>query len=124
MGGKVMKYTKKILIIVTSIILIFICFLSSMINVYASSGSIITDLYSSTNTYEYKYIESSNGKYKFYNKEGTEIEENINYNNETRYDFSKPTGNNVDEGDASITVLTHGLGSSEKDWSNNGNAFA
>lgn len=37
-----------------------------MINVYATSGSSITGLYNSTNTYEYKYIESSNGMYKYY----------------------------------------------------------
>ena len=120
-----MKYTKKILIIVTSIILIFICFLSSIINVYATSDSSITDLYNSTNTYEYKYIESSNGKHYVYNEdEGKEIEIDINYNNETRYNFSKYTGIDVEEGDASVTILTHGLGSTASDWSNNGNTFA
>ena len=115
---------RKILIIIILCVLLFICSFCSIYNVYAADDENITELYNITNTYQYKYIESSYGKHIVYNEDEEEIEEEIDYNNDTRYDFTKPTGIEVENGNATITILTHGLGSSAKDWSNNGSSFA
>lgn len=63
------------------------------------------NLYNLTNTFSYKYDSVTS----------------IDFRNEERYDFSKPTGIIVDEKASLLTVFTHGLGGSASHWSNDGN---
>ena len=110
-----MKSIKKICLLISTILL-FGLFIP---NISASASAADDELsnkqlYDLTNTYEYGYNEDENG-----------INEDINdyttYNNDYRYDFSKPTNIPVNTGNANITVLTHGLNGTASHWSNDGN---
>lgn len=105
----------KLSIIATLISLLMFIFIS--INVYAENFSDINNvnLYSETNTYNYKELKDVNG-----NMMNTI---DFNFNNNSRYDMSKRNNNIVSNRKPMITVFTHGWDGHASDWSKNSNGF-
>ena len=96
-----MKSIKKICLLI-SIMLFFGLFIPNISASAADDELSNKQLYDLTNTYKYCYNEDKNGINK-------DIDNYTTYNNDYRYDFSKPTNVPVNTGNANITILTHGL---------------